>query len=556
MPKKGFRVSDWLEEKFVEGQTTFVPIDGYHGQTVYKVRATQETMDIRPDFERLDNHYIVKFRSLNTDNATLTAQTGTGEEILSREAFPQGSQIIFTAHPTNPNMVVEDWFSNNEPIQDAPKTMTYTVESLMLDLDIMVLCVEGGTDEPESDYEIVDNHLVRWSNASGEITIPDEVTHIDAGAFKTSPDVEGITLNANLQAIDELAFVFAGKLSHFVVPKENKYFAEIDGVLYNHDFTELIAYPGGRPGDSYTIDPRAQRIKPGAFAFSPRLAAVEVDNDFLKSDNGIIYSKDMKTLIYHPNSSARPDNDKITIIEGVEQIGRLALSFFIPLKEIKLPASLKTIDAKAFFNSMTLTKIEFAPDAQLQTIGESAFAYARSLEVLPYVPSLRTIEQEAFAIASELKEIHIPVGCTIADRAFDHVWALKDIYAYDVTPAAITETTFTEIEFLDECTLYVPKGSKNAYANAVGWKQFVHIVEVDGLAIGTIDSRSIAVRLANGRVLIDGVPEFVSYRLIDLNGNTLFRGTASETTISIEAPVAGSYLVILETGQVLRLMVP
>ena len=45
------------------------------------------------------------------------------------------------------------------------------------------------------------------------------------------------------------------------------------------------------------------------------------------------------------------------------------------------------------------------------------------------------------------------------------------------TPVSIEEDVFSNIP--STATLYVPTGSKNAYANATGWNSFTNIVEVD-----------------------------------------------------------------------------
>ncbi|MDR3294171.1 MAG: leucine-rich repeat protein [Clostridiales bacterium] len=72
-----------------------------------------------------------------------------------------------------------------------------------------------------------------------------------------------ITLPATLVNIELGAFIGSG-LTEFIVDSGNPYYSELDGVLYNKDQTELIAYPSGRTG-VFVVPNSVTTIAVGAF---------------------------------------------------------------------------------------------------------------------------------------------------------------------------------------------------------------------------------------------------------------------------------------------------
>ena len=115
------------------------------------------------------------------------------------------------------------------------------------------------------------------------------------------------------------------------------------------------------------------------------------------------------------------------------------------------------------------------------------------------------IAASAFKDNKELTEVTIPgTVTTIGAGAFAGCENLKAIYVLSPTPAILNEaaarglirkadgTAVSQFDGVDleTCVLYVPYGSKTAYEQAEGWKQFKHIVEMvpEGIKIDTVDT--------------------------------------------------------------------
>ncbi|MDO4543123.1 MAG: leucine-rich repeat domain-containing protein [Clostridia bacterium] len=92
-------------------------------------------------------------------------------------------------------------------------------------------------------------------------------------------------------------------------PTDEAPFCEVDGVVFNHDMTELLSYPLDKKDKSYTVPDSVIRISPEAFAYS--------------------------------------QVESVSFGEGVQEIGARAF-YGSGIKSITLPASVQYIGEYAF----------------------------------------------------------------------------------------------------------------------------------------------------------------------------------------------------------------
>ena len=198
---------------------------------------------------------------------------------------------------------------------------------------------------------------------------------------------------------------------------------------------------------------------------------------------------------------------EIKLHEGVEKIGQYAFSFAL-LSSIEIPASvtflgeafvswipgLKKITVAegntcckfvndALYNAdMTLfymvlpgnNKIEIAET--VTRIGNHAIE-STELETLVIPDNVREIGIQAIIDNQKLKTVVIGSGVEETGiMALDENKSLEAIYLRRETPAEIQEDLF-EDEYYDKVTLYVPTGTKEAYAIAPYWGKFKTIEE-------------------------------------------------------------------------------
>ena len=138
---------------------------------------------------------------------------------------------------------------------------------------------------------------------------------------------------------------------------------------------------------------------------------------------------------------------QVIIGDGVTTIGDWAFSYCRALTSITIP------------NSVT-------------TIGDYAFSYCRALTSVIISNSVTTIGERTFANCYSLTSVTIPSSVTrIEDGAFSDCGNVKQITSEAVTPPYCSRYAFDGVN-RNECKLFVPKNSIDAYKRAYVWWHF------------------------------------------------------------------------------------
>ena len=98
----------------------------------------------------------------------------------------------------------------------------------------------------------------------GEYTVPESVITIEEHAFSNCKKLLQITLPKNLMAMNS-NFYGCEHLGNIEVCKDNAYFSDIEGVLFNKEETILLEYPPGRKNKKYIIPDKVTHISANAF---------------------------------------------------------------------------------------------------------------------------------------------------------------------------------------------------------------------------------------------------------------------------------------------------
>ena len=256
-------------------------------------------------------------------------------------------------------------------------------------IDINVLIDSSSLDEME--YIVNDDQKTctvtgTRDYANWALNIPEEidgyiVTGIADGAFKES-DMRLVILPDTIETIGEYAFYKCQSLSHMKLPQNVS-------VIGDYAFYGCTSWKNAIiPSSAHTIgvaayaacfaieeiNVPASLINIGDMAFSgcSRLVNIIVDeaNPLWKSVDGVLYSKDMKTIYSYPLGRK---NDVFTIPEGVENIHYKAFALNTKLTTINLPSTIKTIGEEVFIA---------APDL---TMGIEILNYAGSIEKWKFI---------------------------------------------------------------------------------------------------------------------------------------------------------------------------
>lgn len=165
-----------------------------------------------------------------------------------------------------------------------------------------------------------------------------------------------------------------------------------------------------------TIGKNVSEISSWALENNKKLTAIEVDeaNEFFCDVDGVLFSKDMKTLLFYPMARGVEDivsSDGTTVKginyqvpDGVEVISTKAFYKCSDMREISLPSTVKTIEEKAFFRC-SFTEITL-PET-LTFIGKDAFSYCGGLKEVVIPEAVTEIGEYAFYNCTSLHKIDI-----------------------------------------------------------------------------------------------------------------------------------------------------
>jgi hypothetical protein len=123
---------------------------------------------------------------------------------------------------------------------------------------------------------------------------------------------------------------------------------------------------------------------------------VPVENNNLKSIDGVLYTKDGKVLLFYP--PAKPD--KVFFIpSGVEIVGYNNYYYSFEkctyLEELYIPASVKEFTGTLWYSD-NLRKVVYAGDSQITILKSALFQYCTSLESICLPKSLQTFSSSYY----------------------------------------------------------------------------------------------------------------------------------------------------------------
>jgi len=329
-------------------------------------------------------------------------------------------------------------------------------------------------------------------------------------------EVDGIYYNITSQTDNTVAVTYENKMTgdykgDIVIP---------DIVEYNnieYSVTSIGSYAFYECGylNSISIPKRINSIGYNAFAQCTKLQSILIPEGITDIGTYAFYHCAKLKSIIIPSSLAEIGSEifgycdsleYVTIQEGVKSIGkgmfwgcsnllnvtipstveRIEESAFIgcsSLSSINIPKSVKHIGTSAFQNTGLYSIV--LPDS-LKRIRTHTFKECDNLISVTLPENLDSIDLYAFYDCSKLNSITIPQGVKdIGTFAFGNCPNIKSITSYIISPFPIKIEVFHSL--YSKAVLYVPKGTKQAYASTNYWSKFTTIIEMPDIYPITIE---------------------------------------------------------------------
>ncbi len=262
------------------------------------------------------------------------------------------------------------------------------------------------------------------------------LTEIAANAFKGCSELGKVSLPSTIVTIGESAFEGCEKMT-----------TELNLALVN---IGKKAFYGCNAITYFYLRNNVASVGEGAFAHCASLTRflVQAGNTNYKAVSDILFNADNSVVIAYPAGKKAGDMNANEII-----------------KEI-YPYAFSGVSKMTSFNFNQITKI-----------GDFAFEDCTGLKSIVIGNKVTTIGASAFKDCYNMQSIDIPANVTsIGEKAFNGMPASVRCQVAWNTPLSINDNTFSNYEELSagqiSGILFMPKGTKDKYIVAPGWKFF------------------------------------------------------------------------------------
>lgn len=246
------------------------------------------------------------------------------------------------------------------------------------------------------------------------------------------------------------------KLESFEVSKDNKYFSVIDGVLYSKDEKTLIKFPTLKKVENFVIPNTVEKIAPLAFENAENISgSFTIGQNVEEISKNAFYDSSISEFFVSNN------NPYFSSLNGILYNKDMSVLYKCPpnssRKDYVLSNKLKTISSYAFTNCKVGT---VTTNDNLINIDDYAFFNA-TIDKITLNYNLKNIGNSAFE-NSNLIKIEIPFTVEkIGDNAFKDCTKLTEITFKCNNIKSIGNNSFENCDLLNK--INIPKTTSNKF---------------------------------------------------------------------------------------------
>ena len=285
-------------------------------------------------------------------------------------------------------------------------------------------------------------------------------------------NIKNVIINNGVTSIGNFAFSDCTSLTNITIP---------NSVTSIGDY----AFYGCENLINITIQNSVTSIGNFAFCMCTSLTSINVDsnNEKYMSDNGVLYTKDKKTLIQYPS---KKEKTEYIILQGTTSIGNYAFHYCTNLTNITIPNSVTSIGNDVFNGCISLTSINVDSNNE-KYMSDNGVLYTKDKKILIQYPGkkegteylilqgVESIEDYAFWGCGNLTNIIIPNGVTsIGYSAFYRCTSLTNI----TIPNSVTSIGDYAFWYCNLKNITIPNG-----VTSIGYSAFYRCTSLTNITI-------------------------------------------------------------------------
>lgn len=202
------------------------------------------------------------------------------QSINLKEMEKTDAHIMILDQPVN----FEDSNCNIEDSQEAPEYDTYF--SKCSQVSQIKMAASDARAAKNGEFYAQDNMLVYKNpkkgvyacpvTRQGKITLADDIWDVYDCAFEKCDKITEVQLPASVRWAGAAAFSYMSSCKKITVDEKSKYLKSVDGVLFTKDGQVLIAYPAGKKDSVYQVPKGVRVIADGAFMGAEHLKQINL----------------------------------------------------------------------------------------------------------------------------------------------------------------------------------------------------------------------------------------------------------------------------------------
>ena len=241
-----------------------------------------------------------------------------------------------------------------------------------------------------------------------KVTIPEKVTTLEGWAFGLCPGLTAVTIPASVTDLYPTTFAICRNLNSIQVNSSNSSYASVSGVVFSKDMKTLVCYPSGKAG-AYTIPGSVTEVEEYAFYNAEKMTS-------------------------------------LTIPDSVETIHTSTFESSNALSKVTVPGSIEAITGRAFYGCSALSQV--VVQRGVKTLQRASFAYCGSLKTVILPETVTTMQSSVFLNCENLERIYIPPSVvSIDDNPFQ---GSSQVTIYGIKPSVASRfASKYDIPFVD-----------------------------------------------------------------------------------------------------------